>query len=66
MNGDRRVDIADVSFFSLAYFQSLNYNAALDFNGDGRIDVSDFGQYTCLAPTPRQSALGLCGRGGRC
>ena len=46
MNGDRRVDISDFGFFSLAYFTPANYSAALDFNGDGRIDVTDFGQFS--------------------
>jgi hypothetical protein len=30
INGDRRVDISDFGFFSLAYLNPLNYNAALD------------------------------------
>ena len=46
MNGDRRIDISDFGFFSLAYFSSPNYNAALDFNGHGLIDVTDFGQFS--------------------
>ena len=46
MNGDRRVDISDFGFFSLAYLTPSNYNPALDFNGDGRIDIADFGQFS--------------------
>jgi hypothetical protein len=46
MNGDRRVDIADFGFFSLAYLTVANYNPALDFNSDGRIDIADFGQFS--------------------
>ena len=39
MNADRRVDIADFGFFSLAFLNQANYNAALDFNSDGRDDI---------------------------
>jgi quinoprotein glucose dehydrogenase len=46
MNGDHRVDISDFGFFSLAYLQTANYNAALDYNNDGRIDIADFGQFS--------------------
>ena len=46
MNGDRRVDISDFGFFSLAYLSTPNYNPVLDFNNDGRIDISDFGQFS--------------------
>ena len=46
MNGDRRVDISDFGFFSLAYLTPANYNSALDFNNDGRIDIADFGQFS--------------------
>ena len=46
VNGDRRVDIADFGFLSLAFFSPPNYNAAFDFNGDGVIDIADFGQFS--------------------
>ena len=46
VNGDRRVDISDFGFFSLAYLQPANFNPALDFNNEGRIDISDFGQFS--------------------
>ena len=46
LNGDRRVDISDFGFFSLAYLTPANFNPALDFNGDGRIDIADFGQFS--------------------
>jgi hypothetical protein len=40
------VDISDFGFFSLAFLNQANYNAALDFNNDGRIDIADFGQFS--------------------
>ena len=40
------MDFSDFGIFSLAQFSTPNYNAALDFDGDGRIDVSDFGQFS--------------------
>jgi hypothetical protein len=46
MTGDRRVDISDFGFFSLAYLTSANFKPALDFNNDGRIDIADFGQFS--------------------
>jgi hypothetical protein len=46
MNADRRIDIADFGFFSLAFLNAPNYNPALDFNNDGRIDIADFGQFS--------------------
>ena len=46
VNGDRRVDISDFGFFSLAYLTPANYNAVLDYNLDGRIDITDFGQFS--------------------
>jgi hypothetical protein len=49
VNGDRRVDIADVGVFSNTFNLSSGqpgFNAAFDFNGDGRVDVLDFGQFS--------------------
>ena len=46
MNGDRRIDISDFGYFSLAYLTLANYNPALDVNNDGRIDIFDFGQFS--------------------
>jgi hypothetical protein len=32
--------------FSQSIFNPASYNAAFDFNGDGVIDVADFGQFS--------------------
>lgn len=45
-NGDRRVDLADYISLAGSYMNPGNYNSALDFNGDGRIDISDLGQFS--------------------
>lgn len=47
INGDTRVDGADVAAFVSTYNldpQNPNYIAVLDYNGDGRIDGLDFNQ----------------------
>jgi uncharacterized membrane protein YeaQ/YmgE (transglycosylase-associated protein family) len=44
--GASTINQNDFSFFSLAYLTPANYNAALDFNNDGRIDIADFGQFS--------------------
>lgn len=54
VNGDRRVNIADIGIFSLSYLNPTNYKLALDFDGNGSINILDYGQLSTryLQPLP--------------